>query len=351
MGLLVRTTGRVTWLDGDGQFFYLDDGSGLSDGNSLGPGGQPIIGLRVDLKEGHAMPEAGSQVIVTGVSALHLTNSTPAPLIRAVSTSGILPLDALSELVYVPDGQFQMGNTGQGWDEYSGFSREYPLHTVWVSGYLIGKYEVTRGQYRRFIEAGGYSNPKYWSSEGWAWRQSSERDTPLFWEPEQQFARIYSNPPGVLIQTDDHPVIGVTFYEAEAFANWVGARLPTEAEWEKAARWDGTPRVYPWGNFYDRERSNNWYDTIFPGFQTAPVGSFPDGESPSGAQDMAGNVWEWTADWLKSHPGNPAEFDLTGKEQVLKGGSWHGIYGTRAAARFGQDPSIPRFDTGFRIAR
>jgi iron(II)-dependent oxidoreductase len=144
------------------------------------------------------------------------------------------------------------------------------------------------------------------------------------------------------VQTDEHPVVGVTFYEAEAYCRWAGGRLPGEAEWEKAARWDEAAqhaRIWPWGDAWDPERCNNPEDHNPAGGgyrvnQSAPVGSYPDGASPYGCLDMVGNAYEWVATWAQSYPGSPEPFDFTGKYRYVRGGCWDdGPAACRCAAR------------------
>ncbi len=258
---------------------------------------------------------------------------------------GVTPGD----MVWIPAGSFLMGNNGS--EPYS-YSRELPQHSVYLSEYWIGKHEVTRGEYRRFMEAGGYSNSAYWSSAGWSWKVSNGRTEPYYWAADQDWGT------GTFTQTDSHPVVGVSYYEAEAFCAWAGGHLPTEAQWEKAARWTGSyPNVWPWGNVWDAEKCNNWYDHNSAGggyqrYQTAPVGSYPSGASPYGLQDMAGNVWEWVADWYVSYPGSTRPFDYTGSFRVLRGGGWgSGDGGGRCAGRDDDDPGSWNNDNGFRLVR
>ena len=262
-------------------------------------------------------------------------------------TTAELKIDErLGELITIPAGWFLMGNSGE---EKYGKPEEFPQHRVHLPTYQIGKYEVMRGQYRKFMEAGGYENPEYWSAEGWKWKEGEfvvyagmwgkfrqverpdkdkKRTQPQYWDAQQQWTgHGYSNP--VFTQTDQHPVIGVTYYEAEAYCRWAGGRLPSEAEWEKAARWDEKKQhanIWPWGDEWDPEKCNNRDDHNPAGGgyrvnQSAPVGSYPAGASPYGCMDMVGNAYEWTADEAKSYPGNSAPFDHRGFHFV-RGGCW-----------------------------
>jgi gamma-glutamyl hercynylcysteine S-oxide synthase len=244
------------------------------------------------------------------------------------------------EMITVPAGSFLMGSEAS--DPYAS-AEELPQHSVHLATYEIGKYEVTRGEYRRFMEAGGYRDPGYWSAEGWEWLRSDaidyagmhgavvrtvrpegqrDRAEPEHWGDEQDWGT------GPFLQTDRHPVVGVTYYEAEAYCKWAGGRLPTEAEWEKAARWTGTrSTIWPWGDVWDAERCNNLLSHSPAGggyrkLQSSPVGSYPDGISPYGCLDMVGNAYEWVADWPRSYPGNPEPFDHTQAYRLVKGGCW-----------------------------
>jgi iron(II)-dependent oxidoreductase len=254
---------------------------------------------------------------------------------EAVNTDG-----RLGHMIAIPAGSFLMGSN-QG--EPYATPDEFPQHSVYLPSYQIGKYQVTRAQYRKFMEAGGYENPSYWSADGWRWKESDRVDyagmhgavvhavrpnprearrEPEHWAAEQDWGT------GPFIQTERHPVVGVTSYEAEAYCKWAGARLPTEAEWEKAARWTGThSNVWPWGDTWDPEKCNNFLDHNPAGgghrkLQSTPVGSYPDGASPCGCLDMVGNAYEWVADWHRSHPGSPNPFDRTHAYRFVKGGCW-----------------------------
>lgn len=265
------------------------------------------------------------------------------------------------EMIYIPAGSFLMGNSGIGndlyYDQLGRCESEKPQHSIYLSGYYIGKYEVTRGEYRAFMNAGGYSNSSYWSAEGWNWRVNNSRTEPYCWAANQDWGS------GTFTQTDSHPVVGVCYYEAEAFCNWAGGHLPTEAQWERAARWTGShPNVYPWGDTWNQEYCNNYYDSNpagggYQGYQTAPVGSYPSGASPCGCQDMAGNVWEWCRDWYSSSyysqsPSSDPQGPTSGSSRVLRGGGWDlDDYHSRCAGRYYDLPYDFWYDFGFRMAR
>lgn len=195
--------------------------------------------------------------------------------------------DEPNPMVLVPGGEFTMGTNTR-------LSDEGPQHTVRLTSFWIDKYEVTNLQYKKFIDATGRKAPDHFEN------------------------RLY--PAGKV----DHPVIFVSWYDAQAYCTWAEKRLPTDQEWEKAAR--GTDaRLYPWGNEFDIERVNSparWAQLKLAG-DTTPVGAFAGGVSPYGVHDLAGNVWEWTDSWYKMYPGarKPSE-NYGEKYKTLKGGSW-----------------------------
>ena len=266
---------------------------------------------------------------------------TRCDLPSAVGSSFRVRVRADDRMIWIPAGPFLMGNNGN--EPYKP-TAELPQHSVYLSGYWIGKYEVTRGEYRRFMAATGRAAPRYWDAY-------------------QDWSSPYDDGNG-FTQTEDHPVVGVTWYDAEAYCAWAGGHLPTEAQWEKAARWTGSyPNVYPWGNAWDAEKCNNFYDHNPAGggyerYQTAPVGSYPSGASPYGLQDMAGNVWEWCRDWYSSgyysvSPTTDPQGPSSGSYRVLRGGSWNLSSGStyRCAGRLSFDPYYGWGINGFRLAR
>ncbi len=219
--------------------------------------------------------------------------------------------DGLPDIVWhtVPTGTFIMGKGKE-------------QHTVTIPyDYRVSRYPVTQMQYQVFVDDGGYTDKEWWTVKGWQWKVVDERTA----------NRKY----GLPFDLPNHPVVGVSWYEAVAFCNWLTARLravgklganesiklPSEAEWEKAAR--GTDgRTYPWGEFLDPDKAN--YDKTGIG-ATSAVGCFPNGVSPCGAMDMAGNVWEWCSSEYKPYPyqaDDGREILTSHSNKVLRGGSW-----------------------------
>jgi len=240
-----------------------------------------------------------------------------------------------AEMVWVPAGDFLMGSTDADIAALIErrpklkpelFADEKPQHQVYLDGYWIYKYTVTAAQYRKFCAA-------------------TDRKMPA--QPDWS--------------TDNHPVVNVTWYDASAYAQWAGAQLPTEAQWEKAAR--GTDgRRYSWGNDWSEEKCNNFSDTNpagqgFHGKCATPGGTYPQCASPYGVQDMAGNVWEWCQDiYQKDYYTQSPVKNPTGPEKgdfrVLHGGSWGSSSITvRAACRLRDSPDATYHDDGgFRCA-
>jgi len=242
--------------------------------------------------------------------------------------------------VYVPAGPFQMGSNDS--------DLEKPIHTMPVAAFWLGKTPVTNAQFRPFVEGDGYTNKVFWTAAGWQWRIDNKITQPDYWTDSKW-------------NTPQQPVVGVSWYEAVAYVHWLAQttgeaiRLPTEAEWEKGARGSSTSSEaalkYPWGNEApDKNRCN------FNGNEgkTTPVGKYPDGASPYGALDMAGNVWEWTATQWVGNYDNYATMVDNEKEgdaaRVLRGGAWY--YDSdlvRSAFRGGLFPNFRYNLIGFRL--
>ena len=253
------------------------------------------------------------------------------------------------DMVLIPAGEFEMGSNAEDaiaicqelYEPYGSenkpcklnvFEDEEPIHVVKLDAFYIDKFEVTTADYQICVGEGVCN------------------------VPESDFERegYFDNP-----EYANYPIINVSWDDAQTYCNWRGARLPTEAEWEKAAR--GTDgRTYPWGNtfdgglgnFCDREYEyNDGYE------ENAPVGSYPEGASPYGVMDMAGNVWEWVADWygynyFSNSPAENPQGPPNGAMRVLKGGTWkcEGFYDVRSADRSGWFSDHKFVYIGFRCA-
>ena len=251
-----------------------------------------------------------------------------------------------SEMVLIPAGSSLMGSTPAQTaalidkdDRLAAdfFHAEQPQHAVSLPAFYMDRYPVTNAQYAAFIAATGHPAPKYWTSA-------------------PHIGTEASFPVGAKHGT--HPVVGVSYADAIAYCEWAGKRLPTEAEWEKAARGGLANQQYPWGNESSRNHANTagaWGKDKW--LWTSPVGDFP--PNGYGLSDMAGNVFEWCADWYASdyyqrtqgeNPQGPEE----GQTRVLRGGSWSnnvfGIYQMRCAYRFHARPETRNLTIGFRCA-
>lgn len=231
-------------------------------------------------------------------------------------------------MVWVPPGPFVMGTD-------AGRPDESPPHVVDLPGFYIDRYEVTAAEYARFLNArGSLTCDGHPCADLWPENPQS---------PLQVVSYTVRARPGL----GSHPVTWVSWYGAAAFCAYYGKRLPTEAEWEKAARGpDG--RRYPWGNEYLPGRANA--GGVHRG--TLPVGSLPLGASPYAALDMAGNVWEWVADWYHPYPGSSYRSPFFGHYKVVRGGSWnHPVFDARTTARDIAHPARRLGVVGFRCAR
>jgi iron(II)-dependent oxidoreductase len=225
--------------------------------------------------------------------------------------------------VLVPAGPFTLGVDGDR--EPWSLDNERPAHTVDLPAFRIGRVPVTNAQWQEFVAAGGYDEQRWWSPAGWAHRLRAGLERPQFWSADgsrRRFGVVEDIPP-------DEPVQHVCFFEAEAYAAWAGARLPTEQEWEKACAWDpvaGCRRRWPWGGSeWTPALANLGGDALRP----APTGAYPAGASAYGVEQMIGDVWEWTSSGFAPWPGfTPmlyADYSAPffgGDYRVLRGGSW-----------------------------
>ncbi len=292
-----------------------------------------------DVQEGRiAATETLESMVVAALTEITTLTPTPRPSATPVPT----PVPFVDEktsarMVYVPAGLFRMGNDGADPDEA-------PFHRVRLDAYFIDEFEVTNSQYALCVEEGECA------------------------APDRLGATLYQNYYRDLA-FDDYPVIFVNWFHAEAYCTWRGARLPTEAEWERAAAYDAEQGIrydYPWGDEFNGEMVN-FCDANCPienrdiafddGYgDTAPVGTYPEGISPSNTLDMSGNVMEWVSDWYDSNyyrsstDTNP-QGPLEGEFKALRGGSWLSSRDeVRASGRSSFHPTVSRANLGFRCA-
>ncbi|WP_127358099.1 ergothioneine biosynthesis protein EgtB [Actinacidiphila soli] len=280
-----------------------------------------------------------------GPAALTAPAPPPAP-----ADAALLPAEVL-----VPGGPFTMGTSTEPW----ALDNERPGHVRDVAAFFIDTVPVSNGAYARFIEDGGYDDPRWWTEAGWAHIREHGVTAPLFWRREsgdlwlhRRFGVTEPVPP-------DEPVLHVSWYEADAYARWAGRRLPAEAEWEKAARHDpvtGRSLRYPWG---DADPGPGHANLGQRHLRPAPVGSYPEGASPLGVRQLIGDVWEWTASDFLPYPGFAAfpykEYSevFFGPEcKVLRGGSFAvDQVACRGTFRNWDYPIRRQIFSGFRTAR
>lgn len=278
-------------------------------------------------------------------------DALPAPL-RAGSAGA--PGDGGLELIAVAGGPATVGAAAL--TDGGGFSydNERPRHRVELAPFRIGRTPITNATFLTFVEGGGYERREWWSRESWAWKEEHDIQRPSGWTTDGREWRMDRCVP----LDPDSPVVHVSWFEADAFARAHGARLPTEAEWERAATWDhrtGTALRQPWGEGDARGRANvDWRR-----YGTAPVGAYEAGAAPSGCLGMVGDVWEWTASAFRGYPGFVAdpyreysEVFFGDDYRVLRGGSW----ATRARVatptfRNWDFPQRRQIFAGFRIAK
>lgn len=258
--------------------------------------------------------------------------------------------------VLVPGGPFVLGVDAA--HEPFSLDNERPAHVVDLPAFRLGRFPVTNGEWAAFVADGGYDEASWWSPRGWAHRQEAGLERPLHWRPDGtrvRFGHVEEVP-------SDEPVQHVTFFEAEAYAAWAGGRLPTEQEWEKACVWDpdlGRRRRWPWG---DSDWTPALANLARPGeagaLRPAPVGAYPAGASAYGAEQMLGDVWEWTSSGFEPWPGfTPmlyADYSAPffgGDYRVLRGGSWAvGGAAVRPSFRNWDHPVRRQIFCGLRLA-
>lgn len=276
-----------------------------------------------------------------------IEEDTPTPTATFTLTPSITPTLGLgsarqnvadgAEMLYIPAGEFLMGSEAADADDEEG-----PEHNVFLDSFWIYTFEVTNSQFSEFVEATGYITTA--EEAGY----SRVRIDGSF---EDSYGAYWGAPQGVgssVSDKQDHPVLHVSWYDAQAYCEWAGGRLPTEAEWEKAGRGaDG--RIYPWGNEAPTNDMANYNSEV-----TTPVGSYPAGASPYGLMDMAGNVWEWVQDWhdegyYSSSPSANPQGPSSGTSRVLRGGGLGNVdWRLRVVTRFDHAPDYTGDFLGFR---
>ncbi|MFE2642657.1 ergothioneine biosynthesis protein EgtB [Streptomyces nigra] len=303
-----------------------------------------VFGMLAQHEQQHDETMLATHQLRTGPPVLH---AAPPPAAPADAAS--LPPEVL-----IPSGPFVMGTSTEPW----ALDNERPHHQVQVAAFWLDTVPVTNGAYQQFIDAGGYQDPQWWTPEGWRHVQRAGLAAPEFWQREghgwlrRRFGHVEPVPA-------DEPVMHVCWYEADAYARWAGRRLPTEAEWEKAARWDpktGRSLRYPWGDMDPGTEHANLGSRYL---QPAPAGSYAAGAAPSGARQLIGDVWEWTSSDFAPYPGFTAfpykeysEVFFGPDHKVLRGGAF-GVdpVACRGTFRNWDYPIRRQIFAGFRTAR
>jgi iron(II)-dependent oxidoreductase len=285
--------------------------------------------------------------------ATHQLRAGPAVLSAPPPPAAPADAAALPSEVYVPGGPFTMGTSTEPW----ALDNERPAHVVDVPAFYLDTTPVTNAAYAAFIADGGYDDPRWWTAEGWAHRQRAGLKAPLSWRWEGEWVRVSFGIANPVIPNE--PVLHVCWYEADAYARWAGRRLPSEAEWEKAARYDpvsGRSRRYPWG---EETPSPNLANLGQRHLGPAPAGSYPAGAAPCGARQLIGDVWEWTSSDFLPYPGFVAwpykeysEVFFGPEYKVLRGGAF-GVspVACRGTFRNWDYPIRRQIFAGFRTAR
>ncbi len=313
--------------------------------------GRPLLergfafGMIVQHEQQHDETMLATHQLRTGAPVL----TAPAPPSAPATERDQLPAET-----FIPAGPFTMGTSSEPW----ALDNERPAHQVDLPAFWIDTVPVTNAAYQEFVEAGGYDDERWWTPAGWDHRHEAGLSAPLFWQPyydgwrRRHFGRLEPVPP-------DEPVLHVSWYEADAYARWAGKRLPTEAEWEKAARHDpatGRSRRYPWGDADPTpERANLGQRHLRP----AAAGSYPEGASAYGVRQLLGDVWEWTSSSFTGYPGFRAwpyreysEVFFGSDYRMLRGGSFGSDpSAVRATFRNWDYPIRRQIFSGFRCAR
>ncbi|HUR74378.1 MAG TPA: ergothioneine biosynthesis protein EgtB [Sporichthya sp.] len=310
-----------------------------------------VFGMVAQHEQQHVETMYATHQLRSGAPAL---TAPPPPL----ATGPALPAEVL-----IPGGDFEMGTDLEAW----ALDNERPAHRVHVPAFFLDTTPVTNTAYAEFVAAGGYSDPRLWHPDGWAHLRTTGWNAPEFWRRAGSRSRSGTDLGGWVVRrygldadlTADQPVQHVCWYEADAYARWAGRRLPTEAEWEKAARHDpatGRSRRYPWG---DAEPTPELANLGGQHLGPAAVGAYPAGASPLGVHQLIGDVWEWTSSDFTPYPGFRAfpyreysEVFFGPEYKVLRGGSWAvDQLACRGTFRNWDYPVRRQIFAGFRTAR
>ncbi|HTJ71362.1 MAG TPA: ergothioneine biosynthesis protein EgtB [Actinospica sp.] len=306
-----------------------------------------VLGMIAQHEQQHDETMLATHQLRKGAVALDAPAPPPAPA----------DADRLPREVLVPGGPFTMGTSTDPW----ALDNERPAHLVEVSAFFIDTTPVTNEQYLAFMADGGYQDAQWWTETGWAHRCHAGLESPLFWQRDggasggwlrRRFGVVEPVP-------SREPVVHVSWYEADAYARWAGRRLPTEAEWEKAARHDPSAdrsRRYPWGDADPGpEHANLGQRHLRP----AAAGAYPEGQSAFGARQLVGDVWEWTSSDFEPYPGFVAfpykeysEVFFGPDYKVLRGGAFSvDQVVCRGTFRNWDFPIRRQIFSGFRTAR
>jgi iron(II)-dependent oxidoreductase len=307
-----------------------------------------VLGMVAQHEQQHDETMLATHQLRKGAAALRAPAppAAPADVLR-------LPREVL-----IPGGAFTMGTNTDPW----ALDNERPAHEVDVPAFYLDTTPVTNEAYQAFIADGGYDDPRWWTEAGWAHRCHAGLEAPLFWTRDgavsgggwlrRRFGVVEPVPP-------QEPVVHVSWYEADAYARWAGRRLPTEAEWEKAARHDpasGRSRRYPWG---DADPGPEHANLGQRHLQPAAAGAYPEGRSAYGVRQLIGDVWEWTSSDFQPYPGFVAfpykeysEVFFGPEYKVLRGGAF-GVdpVACRGTFRNWDYPIRRQIFSGFRTAR
>jgi len=299
----------------------------------------------------HEEQHQETMLLILRLLAAERYDSSPSP---AQEERAISP-PSHNDMIVVPAGSFIMGSN----DIARTLDNERPQHEVFVPAFLIDRHLVTNADFLSFVTSGGYHERSCWNAPGWQWREHHTVEHPLYWRKQHrsEWVEIGLSKTGPL--QPHYPVQCVSWYEADAYARWIGKRLPREAEWEKAACWDperAEKHPYPWGA---REPDSSTCNCNALSEGTTRVAQHAAGRSPYGCEDMLGNVWEWTATWFQPYGGFTA-FPYEGysvpyfdrQHRVLRGGSWatrrHVL---RPTFRNWYQPWVREIFAGFRCAK